>query len=143
MTTRICTPSQEFALWVARQPTRASGTPPPPPGRTSTVKTLWVHSVPGTIGLPSRSISDPPRLVEPAMTFTERELEDHLVAKRLDLKCLHRSDVRDRAALEGNFRQKFNARNHVRLTDAECPRLLEEITSPDVFTAAQIRQCLR
>ncbi|MBL8885747.1 MAG: type I restriction endonuclease subunit R [Phycisphaerales bacterium] len=71
------------------------------------------------------------------MTLTEQQLEEALVAKLVDLKYTHRPDIRDRAALEKNFREKFNALNHVRLTDAEFDRLLEEITTPDVFAAAK------
>ena len=71
------------------------------------------------------------------MTSTERELEDQLVAKLQELKFTHRSDIRDRAALEANFRQKFQELNRVRLTDAEFERLLGEIISADVFAAAK------
>ena len=70
-------------------------------------------------------------------TFTERELEDLLIAKLHELKYEIRADIRDRAALENNFRSKFEALNRVRLTEGEFARLLEEITTPDVFTAAK------
>lgn len=70
-------------------------------------------------------------------TLTERELEDQLIAKLEDLKYTIRTDLRDRAALEANFRDKFNALNHCRLADAEFERLLDEITTADVFTAAR------
>jgi type I site-specific restriction-modification system R (restriction) subunit len=36
-----------------------------------------------------------------------------------------------------NFREKFEALNRVRLTDGEFARLLDEIVTPDVFTAAK------
>jgi type I restriction enzyme R subunit len=71
------------------------------------------------------------------MISQERQLEDELVAKLRALKYEYRQDIRDRATLEKNFREKFQALNHVRLTDAEFERLLEEIVTPDVFTAAQ------
>lgn len=71
------------------------------------------------------------------MTSSESQLEQVLIEKLLDLKYELRSDIRDRAALERNFRQKFEALNHVNLTDAEFQRLLDEIVTPDVFTAAQ------
>jgi type I restriction enzyme R subunit len=71
-----------------------------------------------------------------AMTSDERKLEDELVEKLRDLKYEYRADIRDRAALEKNFREKFQALNHVKLTDAEFERLLTEIVTPDVFTAA-------
>lgn len=48
-----------------------------------------------------------------------------------------RDDIRDRAALEANFRQKFEALNRVTLTDAEFARLLDEIVTPDVFAASK------
>src|SRR6185437_742238 len=37
---------------------------------------------------------------------------------------------------EKNFREKFETLNRVTLTDAEFRRLLDEIVTPDVFTAA-------
>ncbi len=71
-----------------------------------------------------------------AMNTPERDLEEALVAKLRDLKYEHRTDIRDRATLEQNFRQKFDALNRVKLTDGEFRRLLDEIVTPDVFTAA-------
>ncbi|MEO7360164.1 MAG: type I restriction endonuclease [Gemmatimonadaceae bacterium] len=53
------------------------------------------------------------------------------------LKCTYRPDIRDRAALEKNFREKFEALNRVRLTDSEFARLLDEIVTADVFSAAK------
>ena len=72
------------------------------------------------------------------MHTLERRLEDSLVAKLLDLKYEHRPDIRDRATLERNFREKFEALNRVKLTDAEFIRLLDEIVTPDVFAASRI-----
>ncbi len=71
------------------------------------------------------------------MTTPERQLEDQLIEKLRGLKYEYRADIRDRAALEQNFREKFEGLNHVRLTDAEFARLLDEIITPDVFTAAK------
>ena len=71
------------------------------------------------------------------MTMTENQIEQGLIAKLRDLKYTVRPDIRDRAALEANFREKFQQLNRVNLTDDEFARLLEEITTPDVFTAAQ------
>lgn len=62
--------------------------------------------------------------------MTEQELEQALIGKLTDLKYIHRSDIRDRAALEANFRQHFEALNRVQLTDGEFKRLLDEIVSP-------------
>jgi type I restriction enzyme R subunit len=71
------------------------------------------------------------------MTTAESQIEQDFIAKLGDLKYTVRQDVRDRAALEKNFREKFEALNHVHLTDGEFSRLLDEITTPDVFTAAR------
>jgi len=68
--------------------------------------------------------------------MTEQELEQALISKLTDLKYTHRPDIRDRAALEANFRDHFQALNRVTLTDGEFKRLLDEIITPDVFTAA-------
>jgi len=66
----------------------------------------------------------------------ESTIEQELIEKLDELKYTLRPDIRDRAALERNFREKFQALNRVQLTDAEFQRLLEEIVTPDVFTAA-------
>jgi type I restriction enzyme R subunit len=66
----------------------------------------------------------------------ERQLEDHLIETLRGLKYEYRADIRDRAALENNFREKFETLNHVHLTNGEFQRLLDEIVTPDVFTAA-------
>jgi len=70
------------------------------------------------------------------MTTPERQLEETLIAKLRDLKYVYRRDIRDRAALEANFRSHFQALNRVQLTDGEFKRLLDEIVTPDVFAAA-------
>ena len=72
-----------------------------------------------------------------AMATPERELEEKLIEKLLSLKYEYRKDIRDRTALEQNFREKFEALNRVRLTDAEFSRLLDEIVTPDVFTTSK------
>jgi type I restriction enzyme R subunit len=69
--------------------------------------------------------------------MTEQQIEEALIEKLVDLKYSYRPDIRDRAALERNFRVKFEALNRVRLTDTEFARLLGEIITPDVFTAAK------
>jgi type I restriction enzyme, R subunit len=71
------------------------------------------------------------------MTSSERQLEEQLVQKLRHLKFEYRADIRTRGALERNFREKFQALNRVELTDAEFQRLLDEIITPDVFTAAK------
>lgn len=72
------------------------------------------------------------------MTSRERELEEKLIEKLRGLKYEYRPDIRDRAALEQNFREKFESLNRVQLTDAEFHRLLDEIVTPDVFGNAQV-----
>ncbi|MDY6822338.1 MAG: type I restriction endonuclease subunit R [Thermodesulfobacteriota bacterium] len=72
------------------------------------------------------------------MTTPESKLEETLIAKLGDLKYVYRPDIHDRAALEVNFRKHFEALNRVQLTDGEFKRLLDEIITPDVFTAATL-----
>ncbi len=67
----------------------------------------------------------------------EREIEDSLIGKLVGLKYAYRKDIHDRASLEANFREKFEALNHVSLTDGEFRRLLDEIVTPDVYEAAR------
>jgi len=71
------------------------------------------------------------------MTTTEGQIENQLIEKLKSLKYEYRPDIRDRAALVQNFRQKFEALNRVNLTEAEFDRLLEQITTADVFAAAK------
>lgn len=71
------------------------------------------------------------------MTLKESQIEQKLISKLEELKYTHRPDIRDRATLEQNFRDKFEALNHVRLTDAEFARLRDEIINADVFQAAK------
>ena len=72
-----------------------------------------------------------------AMITPERDLEESLVTKLRDLKYEYRTDIRDLATLEANFREKFEALNRVTLTDGEFQRLLDEIVTPDVYEAAR------
>jgi len=44
-----------------------------------------------------------------AISRPERDLEETLVTKLRDLKYEYRPDIRDRATLEANFREKFEA----------------------------------
>ena len=55
----------------------------------------------------------------------EQQIEHSFIDKLTGLKYEARSDIRDRAALEQNFRGKFEALNRVRLTDTEFARLLD------------------
>ena len=67
----------------------------------------------------------------------EQDIEADFIEKLRSLKYTVRLDIHDRATLEQNFREKFEALNRVTLTPGEFPRLLEEITTPDVFAAAR------
>ncbi len=67
----------------------------------------------------------------------EDTIEYGFIGTLQGLKYEYRRDITDRAALEKNFREKFEALNRVRLTDAEFMRLLDEIVTADVFTAAK------
>lgn len=70
------------------------------------------------------------------MHVRESTIEQELIEKLGELKYTLRPDIRDRAAMEHNFRKHFEVLNHVTLTDAEFSRLLEEIVTADVFRAA-------
>lgn len=73
----------------------------------------------------------------PSLVVKEEHIEYGFIGKLQNLKYEYRDDIRDRAALEKNFREKFNALNRVKLTDSEFARLLDEIVTPDVYTAAK------
>jgi type I restriction enzyme R subunit len=68
---------------------------------------------------------------------TENQIEQALISKLQDLKYTYRQDLRDREALEKNFREKFEALNKVTLTNSEFARLRDEIVNADVFLAAK------
>ncbi len=68
---------------------------------------------------------------------TENKIELGLIDKLTDLKYKYREDIRDRASLEKNFREKFEVLNGVHLTDAEFARLLDQIVTSDVYAAAR------
>lgn len=67
----------------------------------------------------------------------ESQLEKGFISFLTDLKYTYRDDIRDRKSLETNFRNKFDALNRVKLTDAEFARLRDEIINPDVFIASK------
>ncbi len=67
----------------------------------------------------------------------EQDIEVAFIEKLRGLKYTVRTDICDRATLEQNFLEKFEALNRVSLTPGEFPRLLEEIITPDVFTASR------
>lgn len=71
------------------------------------------------------------------MDIKESDIERQFIQKLEYMKYRYRPDIRDRAALEANFREKFEALNRVQLTDGEFERLLADIVNADVFKASQ------
>lgn len=71
------------------------------------------------------------------MTTKEQQIEQGLISKLDSLKYDYRSDIRDQNALDANFREKFEALNRVKLSNAEFTRLKEQIISDDVFASAK------
>lgn len=67
----------------------------------------------------------------------ENQIEEGLIGKLTDLKYTPRPDIRNREALERNFREKFQALNRCNLSDAEFARLRDEIITSDVFAASK------
>ena len=67
----------------------------------------------------------------------EEQVEYGFIGKLQKLKYEYRADIRDRASLERNFREKFEALNRVHLSDGEFTRLLDGIVTPDVFAASR------
>lgn len=72
-----------------------------------------------------------------AMNTLERGIEDQLIEKLRGLKYQYRPDIRDRDALEANFREKFQRLNAVTLSDSEFARLLDQVTTADVYKSAE------
>ncbi len=67
----------------------------------------------------------------------EGDIEAGFIEKLVSLKYTYCPKIRDREALEANFRAKFQKLNAVRLSDSEFTRLLEQITSADVYKSAE------
>jgi type I restriction enzyme, R subunit len=74
--------------------------------------------------------------LESSMT-KEIQIEEALIGKLSDLKYTYRDDIRDREALELNFREKFQTLNRVNLTNSEFARLRDEVITPDVFSSSK------
>ncbi len=72
------------------------------------------------------------------MSINENTIEQKFIKKLEDLKYIYRQDIRDKSALEQNFREKFEALNRVKLSDNEFSRLLDEIVNPDVFKTSKL-----
>ena len=67
----------------------------------------------------------------------EKQIEENIINKLIELKYTYRPDICDRTTLEQNFRKKFERLNRVNLSDSEFNRLLEEITDSDVFASSK------
>ena len=87
--------------------------------------------------MPSSRFTDASSHDAPSSVVHEDTIEYGLIGKLQALKYTYRPDITDRASLEANFRQKFEALNRVRLTDGEFARLLGDIITPDVFAASK------
>jgi type I restriction enzyme R subunit len=74
---------------------------------------------------------------EPTAVLREEHIEAGFIGRLQGLKYEYRLDITDRAALEQNFREKFETLNHCKLTNSEFARLLDEIVTADVFAAAK------
>ena len=68
---------------------------------------------------------------------TESQIEQDFIAKLEALKYSYRPDIRDRASLEANFREKFQELNRVNLSDSEFERLKDDLVTADVFAASK------
>ena len=84
---------------------------------------------------PNVSYHDAPDL--PSAVVREDTIEYGFIGTLQGLKYEYRRDIINRATPEANFREKFEALNRVRLTDSEFARLLDELITPDVFTASK------
>jgi hypothetical protein len=52
-------------------------------------------------------------------SISESVLEQQFIDQLEDLKYSYRGDIRDRASLHANFREKFESLNRCKLTDKE------------------------
>lgn len=87
--------------------------------------------------MPSSKHTYDPAPAPPNQGVKEEHVEYGFIGKLQALKYEYRPDIRDRASLQRNFREKFEALNRVHLSDGEFARLLEEICTSDVYTAAR------
>ena len=87
--------------------------------------------------MPSSKFTYDLQSTAPSHVVREEHIEYGFIGKLQNLKYEYRADIRDRASLEKNFRERFEALNRVKLTESEFARLLDEIVTPDVFTAAK------
>ena len=87
--------------------------------------------------MPSSKFTYDLQSTAPSHVVREEHIEYGFIGKLQNLKYEYRADIRDRASLEKNFREKFEALNRVKLTESEFARLLDEIVTPDVYAAAK------
>jgi len=71
------------------------------------------------------------------MEIRETDIEQDFIHLLQYQKYTYRPDIRDKAALDQNFRAKFESLNRVTLTDSEYARLKKQIISNDVFDCAK------
>lgn len=67
----------------------------------------------------------------------ESQIEQHFIRHLEGLGYKYCKDIKDRASLEQNFRNKFEALNQAQLTDGEFERLMGNIISSDVYKASK------
>ena len=67
----------------------------------------------------------------------ESQIEQHFIRHLEGLGYKYCKNIKNRASLEANFRNKFEALNNVRLTDGEFERLMGNIVSSDVYKASK------
>ena len=67
----------------------------------------------------------------------EKQIEAAFIEKLKDLKYTYREDIRDKATLEDNFKDRFEKLNRVKLSSSEFARLRDSIITADVFAAAK------
>ena len=67
----------------------------------------------------------------------ESQIEQHFIRHLEGLGYKYCKDIKDRASLEQNFRNMFEALNNVHLSDGEFEKLMRNIVSRDVYKASK------
>ena len=68
----------------------------------------------------------------------EKQIEHSFIEKLKELKYTYREDIKNKTALEENFKIHFQNLNQVKLSNAEFIRLKEDIITSDTYAAAKI-----
>ena len=68
----------------------------------------------------------------------EKQIEHSFIEKLKELKYTYREDIKNKTALEENFKIRFQNLNQVKLSNAEFIRLKEDIITSDTYAAAKI-----